>query len=75
MRERRQCEAVSPAEELIAPAVMPDRRRCCDGKMQSVQLQAGRLLGLGEKTVTIDGTDLDQLADRVKVMMNDPRLA
>jgi len=45
-----------------------------DGKMQSVQIQVGRLLGLGEKTVTIDGTKLEQLADRVKVMMNSDQI-
>jgi len=41
-----------------------------DGKIQSVQIQVGRLLGLGEKTVTIDGSKLEQLADRIRVMMN-----
>jgi hypothetical protein len=45
-----------------------------DGKIQSVQIQIGRLLGLGEKTVTIDGTKLEQLADRVKVMMNSDQI-
>ena len=45
-----------------------------DGKIQSVQIQVGRLLGLGEKTVTIDGTKLEQLADRVKVMMNSDQI-
>ena len=41
-----------------------------DGKIQSVQIQVGRLLGLGEKTVTIEGSKLEQLADRIRVMMN-----
>ena len=45
-----------------------------DGKIQSVQIEVGRLLGLGEKTVTIDGTKLEQLADRVKVMMNSDQI-
>ena len=45
-----------------------------DGKIQSVQIQVGRLLGLGEKTVTIDGTKLEQLADRIKVMMNSDQI-
>ena len=45
-----------------------------DGKLQSVQLQVGRLLGLGEKTVTIDGNKIEQLADRVKVMMNSDQI-
>ena len=45
-----------------------------DGKLQSVQLQVGRLLGLGEKTVTIDGNKIEQLADRVRVMMNSDQI-
>ena len=45
-----------------------------DGKIQSVQIQVGRLLGLGEKTVTIDGAKLEQLADRIKVMMNSDQI-
>lgn len=45
-----------------------------DGKIQSIQIQFGRLLGLGEKTVTIDGTKLEQLADRVKVMMTSDQI-
>jgi sporulation protein YlmC with PRC-barrel domain len=44
--------------------------RAPDGKIQSVQLQVGRLLGLGDKVVSIDGSRLEQLADRVRVMMN-----
>ena len=46
-----------------------------DGKIQSVQeVAVGRLLGLGEKTITIDGTKLEQLADRIKVMMNSDQI-
>jgi hypothetical protein len=45
-----------------------------DGKIQSVQIQVGRLLGLGEKTVTIDGNKIEQLADRVRVMMNSDQI-
>ena len=45
-----------------------------DGKIQSVQLQVGRLLGLGEKTVTIDGNKIEQLADRVRVIMNSDQI-
>ncbi len=44
--------------------------RAPDGKIQSVQIQVGRLLGLGEKTITIDGNKIEQLADRIKLMMN-----
>ncbi len=45
-----------------------------DGKIQSVQIQIGRLLGLGEKTVTIEGSKLEQLADRIRVMMNSDQI-
>jgi hypothetical protein len=48
--------------------------RTPDGKLQSVQLQVGRLLGIGEKTVTIDGNKIEQLADRVRVMMNSDQI-
>jgi hypothetical protein len=48
--------------------------RTPDGKIQSVQLQVGRLLGLGEKTVTIDGSKIEQLADRVRVMMDSDQI-
>jgi cysteine rich repeat protein/PRC-barrel domain protein len=48
--------------------------RAPDGKIQSVQIQVGRLLGLGEKTVTIEGNKIEQLADRVRVMMNSDQI-
>jgi len=41
-----------------------------DGKIQSVQIQVGRLLGIGEKTITIDGSKLEQLQDRIRLMMS-----
>lgn len=41
-----------------------------DGKIQSVQIQIGRLLGIGEKTITIDGSKLEQLEDRIRLMMS-----
>ena len=41
-----------------------------DGKIQSVQIQIGRLLGIGEKTITIDGSKLEQLQDRIRLMMS-----
>ena len=37
---------------------------------QSVQIQVGRLLGIGEKTITIDGSKLEQLQDRIRLMMS-----
>jgi hypothetical protein len=44
--------------------------RGSDGKIQSVQIQIGRLLGLGEKTITIDGSKMEQLADRIRLLMS-----
>lgn len=44
--------------------------RAPDGKIQSVQIQVGRLLGLGEKVITIDGDKIEQLADRMRLLMN-----
>ena len=41
-----------------------------DGKIQSVQIQVGRLLGLGERTITVDGSKIEQLQDRIRLMMN-----
>jgi sporulation protein YlmC with PRC-barrel domain len=44
--------------------------RSPDGKIQSIQIQVGRLLGLGEKTITIDGSRIEQLGDRIRAMMS-----
>jgi hypothetical protein len=44
--------------------------RSPDGKLQSVQIQIGRLLGLGEKTITIEGSKLEQLGDRIRLFMS-----
>ena len=41
-----------------------------DGKIQTVQIQIGRLLGIGEKTITVDGSKLEQLQDRIRLMMS-----
>ena len=41
-----------------------------DGKIQSVQIQVGHLLGIGEKTIAIDGSKLEQLQDRIRLMMS-----
>jgi len=45
-----------------------------DGKIQSVQIEAGRMLGLGEKTVTIPGNKIEQLADRIRVTMSSEQI-
>lgn len=46
-----------------------------DGKVQSIQIEIGRWLGLGSKVVTINADKFEQLADRIKVQLglNDVR--
>lgn len=41
-----------------------------DGKVQSVQIQVGRFLGIGDKVVVIDANKLQQLADRIKLRLD-----
>ncbi len=45
-------------------------KRAPDGKIQTVQIQAGRFLGLGDKTVTIDADQLQELANQIKLRLN-----
>ncbi len=45
-------------------------KRAPDGKIQTVQIQAGRFLGLGDKTVTIDASQLQELANQIKLRLN-----
>ena len=40
-----------------------------DGKVQSVQIEVGRFLGVGGKVVTIDANAMEQLADRINLRM------
>ena len=40
-----------------------------DGKIQSIQLELGRWLGLGTKAVTITADKFEQLADRIKLRL------
>ena len=40
-----------------------------DGKIQSIQLELGRWLGLGSKAVTITSDKFEQLADRIKLRL------
>jgi sporulation protein YlmC with PRC-barrel domain len=47
-----------------------DVTRAPDGKIQSVQIQIGRFLGLGDKVVTIDAGQLEQLADQIRLRLN-----
>lgn len=48
--------------------------RSPDGKILSVQIQVGRLLGLGEKVITVSSNKIQQLADRVRVLMNSDQI-
>jgi sporulation protein YlmC with PRC-barrel domain len=41
-----------------------------DGKIQSVQIQIGRLLGIGDKVVSIDADKLQEIGDRIKLKLN-----
>jgi hypothetical protein len=41
-----------------------------DGKIQSVQIQIGRLLGIGDKVVAIDGERLQEMRDRITLKLN-----
>jgi sporulation protein YlmC with PRC-barrel domain len=45
-------------------------QRSADGKIQSVQIQIGRFLGLGDKVVTINPDQIQQMADRLMLRMN-----
>ncbi|MBI4725400.1 MAG: PRC-barrel domain-containing protein [Rhodomicrobium sp.] len=40
-----------------------------DGKIQSVQIQVGRFLGIGDKVVTVGADKLQELADRIKLRL------
>lgn len=40
-----------------------------DGKIQSIQVEVGRFLGLGNRVVTINADAIEQLADRVRLRM------
>ena len=41
-----------------------------DGKIQSVQIQIGRLLGIGDKVVSIDAGNLQEIGDRIRLKLN-----
>ncbi len=41
-----------------------------DGKVQAVQIQVGRFLGIGDKVVVIDANKIQQLADRLKLRLD-----
>ncbi len=41
-----------------------------DGKLQSIQIQVGRFLGLGDKVVTIPADQIHEMADRLMLQLN-----
>ena len=41
--------------------------RAPDGKVQAVQVEVGRFLGVGERIMTIDAKSFEQLADRIRL--------
>jgi sporulation protein YlmC with PRC-barrel domain len=41
-----------------------------DGKIQSVQIQIGRLLGIGDKVVAVDAGSLQEIGDRIRLKLN-----
>lgn len=41
-----------------------------DGKVQSVHIEVGRFLGIGERTLTIDANQFEQLVDRIRLRLD-----
>jgi sporulation protein YlmC with PRC-barrel domain len=41
-----------------------------DGKIQSVQIQIGRLLGIGDKVVAIEADKLQEIGDQIRLKLN-----
>jgi len=44
--------------------------RAPDGKIQAINIEVGRFLGIGDRTVTIDRSRFEELADRIRLRMN-----
>lgn len=44
--------------------------RYADGKVQSLQIDIGRFLGVGGRTISIDTNAFEQLADKIKLRLN-----
>jgi len=47
-----------------------DVKRGPDGKVQSVNIEVGRFLGLGDRVVTIDRSSFEELGDRINLRLN-----
>ncbi|HEU4377355.1 MAG TPA: PRC-barrel domain-containing protein [Hyphomicrobiaceae bacterium] len=46
-----------------------DVKRGPDGQVQSIQIEAGRFLGLGTKTIEVNADTIEQLADRIRLRL------
>jgi sporulation protein YlmC with PRC-barrel domain len=46
-----------------------DVKRGPDGKVQSIQIEAGRFLGLGSKTIEVNADTIEQLAERIRLRL------
>jgi hypothetical protein len=46
-----------------------EAKRGPDGKVQSIQIEAGRFLGLGSKTIEVNANQIEQLADRIRLRL------
>jgi sporulation protein YlmC with PRC-barrel domain len=44
--------------------------RAPDGKVQTVNIEVGRFLGIGDRVVSIDRNSFEELADRIRLRMN-----
>lgn len=64
--------AYSSDDKNLGPVAQVERG--ADGKIRSVQIEAGRVLGLGEKTITIPGDKIEQLGDRIRVTMTSDQI-
>lgn len=51
-----------------------DVNRGADGKIESVQIEVGRFLGLGSKVVTISGDKLEALGERIRLRISGDQL-
>jgi hypothetical protein len=44
-----------------------DVKRSADGKIQAIEVEVGRFLGLGNKVVEISGDKLEEIADKIRL--------
>jgi hypothetical protein len=44
--------------------------RAPNGNVQAVRIEVGRFLGIGDRVVTIERSQFDELADRIRLRLN-----